>query len=477
MSSKPLFNEPKAHKSPGRASDWPCESHSQKPSREASRVFSGPVSGFKAAPLGLPEDPLIQTLFLGHHTSVRNENGSLPELPGEAKDKPQMGIPLPSLIPVKRVVASNPNDQLGGGDPREKKLLRRRLNSEDEKSLISFTKMRQIFGGRDRPERKQSLNEGFQIPRQLRPEPQSQAIFDLTSVKRKTSVRKKSEDLGLRVRARHLGDMLELRNKSENSLRQKTPEVRMVASIRDDRAPKAARFAEQRDFNEPARGRRRTCKESEHAQDLEQENTKGSSFNTDKDNKNKQWINNLFDNSEHEINSKGNLQQKQEGSVRDLGFPKKSGKHLEFAKRELAASDAHRVSSRRKSSFVSLRRESIALEKSEHENLLEAGALDSHLGSAYRAQHLHCNIGSQISEEQEVDLDMEIERINVWTCRGGDGDASDLQWNIQVLDIFENPRSNLRSRKQSEALRPADLKSRPFHANKIDTICYIIWRV
>lgn len=477
MSLQPLFKEPRANKSPVHQTDWIIDSTSKNPTSISPRIVSSQTSTLKALPrqYNTPEDPLVRTLFLGSNNMDKNEDlirrENIWEIP-PVKEPLKGSIRLPSLVPVKRVGVSNSNEQLNSGDIREQKLLRRRLNSEDEKSLISFTKMKKIFGGRDRTERKQSLNEGFQIPRIIRNESQSQAIFDLTSVKRKTSVRKKSEDLGLRVRARKMGEIIELRNKSENSTRQKTPEVKMVGSIREGHPVKRRMLNSSNPdshliFNEPIRGRKRTCKESEQGMDLEQENTKGSSFNTDKDNKNRQWINNLFENSEQEINLKSDTGNNNQGFLPEVNFQEarkrgKVGKFAEICKREGANLELFLTTNKRKSSFASLRKESINQDKSEHENQLECVILDSQLGSTHRHQVYHGNIGSQISEECEIDLDMEIERINVWTCKGNDGDSSELQWQVKVMDILENTKGLIRSRKHSEVMRISDLKSRVY---------------
>jgi hypothetical protein len=477
MSLQPLSKEPKANKSPVHGTEWTIESNSKKPVSISPRIFSSQTSGLKGIqrPGNGSEDLLVRTLFLGSNAMDKNEEMIRRENICDKitfKDPPKGSIRLPSLVPVKRVVASNPYEQLGNGDLREKKLLRRRLNSEDEKSLISFTKMKKIFGGRDRPERKQSLNEGFQIPRIARNESQSQAIFDLTSVKRKTSVRKKSEDLGMRIRTRKMGEIIELRNKSENSIRQKTPEVKMVDSIRDKNPVRrshmnASNPEELLVFNEPLRGRKRTCKESEHGMDLEQENTKGSSFNTDKDNKNRQWMNNLFENSEHEINFKADSGKNKQGSRPEFNSQEtrkrgKAEKLTELCKREGTNLELFLTTSKRKSSFASLRKESMQQEKSENENALECVILDSQLGSTHRHQVYHGNIGSQISEECQIDLDMEVERINVWTCKGNDGESSELQWQVKVMELLENSKGLMRSRKQSEVLRVSDSKSKVY---------------
>lgn len=367
---------------------------------------------------------------------------------------------LPSLIPVKRVGGPNASDEKGG-DLKEKKLLRRRLNSEDEKSLISFSKMKKIFGGKEKAERKQSLNEGFQNPRRQR---KSQVIFDLTCAKRKSSTRKKSEDLGGRVRTRNSVELFELRNKSESSIRKGEKQVEMVSSIRVE--PKLGTAHEKQErFNEPSRGRKRTRKESEQGCEFENENTKGSSFNTDKENKNRGWVNNLFENSESEARSQKEGKSKGKVPKKDFNFQESlkrayEGKMKETAKRDSGNVEGPKGLSRRKSSFVSLRRESIAADKSDNENISENIVLESNMGSTYRRQPMHLNIGSQISEESERDSELEMECFNVRTFRGEDGESSDLQWQIRVLNFLENPKHLFRSRRPSEAKIENDFQSK-----------------
>ena len=73
---------------------------------------------------------------------------------------------------------------------------------------------------------------------------------------------------------------------------------------------------------------------------------------------------------------------------------------------------------------------------------------------------MHLNIGSQISEESERDSELEMECFNVRTFRGEDGESSDLQWQIRVLNFLENPKHLFRSRRPSEAKIENDFQSK-----------------
>ena len=465
MSSQPLFKEPRAIKSPNHPLRWANESTPRKNSAENQKDFptllSQVNSSRKQDPLGREEIPspffLIKGLTSAGEEPLKKQT-FLKAL--SKKETSKNRIRLPSLIPVKRVVPTNPHLTLGSAELKEKKLLRRRLNSEDEKSLISFSKMEVIFGRRDKGERRSGLNEGFQNPRTHRKERQSQVIYDgIASAKRKSSGRKKSEDLGARVRSKGPNDLLELRNRSQQGLRRDIPLLMIPKKQKGDLKARIG-------FNEPNRGRKRTCKESDIAYDAEQENTKGSSFNTDKGNKELHWMNHILGDSENEGNSQNEGRgESKEGKLDYMsqGAPKRGkGKMKELGQKKLE-SEAIKSGPRRKSSFVSLRRESILLEKSDNENLSECVILDSHLGSAYRRRPLHLNIGSQISEESEIESDLEIENINVWTLKAEEGGSSELQWQIKVMDLLEKQKTIFRSRKNSEAISNIQNPSKIFY--------------
>lgn len=323
-----------------------------------------------------------------------------------------------------------------------------------------------IFGEKDPTDRKLGLNEGFQNPRKHRQERQSQVIYDgIASAKRKTSGRKKSEDLGVRLRNKISGNLIELRNKSENGIKLQR-DIPLLPLPREQRTKKLLKLEHKINFNEPNRGRKRTCKESDNAYDAEQENTKGSSFNTDKGNKELDWMNHILGDSENEGNSQNELEQKKNDSKLDYlsqGNPKRiKGRIIkELTKQKILENEAIKSGSRRKSSFASLRRESILLEKSDNENLCELVVLDSHLGSTYRRRPM--NIGSQISEESEMESDLEIENINVWRFKGEEGGSSELQWQIQVMDLLDKQKSIFRSRKHSEVISGTENPSNIFY--------------
>lgn len=474
MSSQPLFKEPRAIKTPYKPLVWANESTPRKNSAENQKELSAVLSHLNSSRKheSIRKEDIPSPFFLIKNLTSRSEEKlqkqTYLKTIGE-KDSTKQRIRLPSLIPVKRVVTTNPIDVLGSNDLKEKKLLRRRLNSEDEKSLISFSKMEIIFGGKDK---KISLNEGFQNPRKYRTERQSQVIYDgIASAKRKTSGRKKSEDLGVRIRTKLSGDLMELRNRSENGIRKQQKEISLLSlpiQHKNNRLLKKQNNSLKMIFNEPNRGRKRTCKESDHAYDVEQENTKGSSFNTDKGTKELNWMNHILGDSENEGNSQNELRSKQNTSNLDYlsqGNSKsiKGNKLKELSKQKLLENEAMKSISKRKSSFASLRRESILIEKSDNENISEYIGQDSYLGSAYRRIPLHLNIGSQISEESEMESDLEIENINVWTQKGDEGGSSELQWEIRVMDLLEKQKNIFRSRKNSEVITDTQTSSNIFY--------------
>jgi hypothetical protein len=459
MSSQPLFKQPRAIKSPQEAITWGMEVTPRKPTLSIQNRISLNIS---ASDLNRKETnsnkiQITSPMFLSKQglnkfgSSIKKETNIL------SSESINKKIRLPSLIPVKRVVAANPSNHLGSAELRETKLLRRRLNSEDEKSLISFSKMEIIFGGIDK---KISLNEGFQNPRKQREQRNSQVIYDgIASAKRKTS-RKKSEDLGGKIRNRS-SNLFSLRNKSENHSRKQLCLKNILAG---KMIKEKSNGNETKKFSEPFRGKKGTGKESEHAFDNEHENTKGSSFNTDKNTKGKGYMNNLLGNSENDSQSHNELLSKKEGSKLDY-LSQGSRKRLktnvlkEIPKRDVSDLDLNRPLSRRKSSFVSLRKESIVPERSENDNISENIMLESHMGSMYRRAALPFNIGSQISEESEIASEIEIENINVWKFKGEDGQNSELQWQIRFLELLDKDKIQIRSRKQSEIITGSVTKS------------------
>ena len=471
MSSQPLFKEPRAIKSPNQPLMWANESTPRKNSVENQKDFTTILSQVNSSRKPDHGQDEISSPFF--HIKNLDNVGDEPlkkqtilkslNLRHPSKTR----IRLPSLIPVKRVVPTNPHLTLGSAELKEKKLLRRRLNSEDEKSLISFSKMEAIFGRREPIERKSGLNEGFQNPRPHKTKRQSQVIYDgIASAKRKTSGRKKSEDLGARIRSKVSGDLLEIRNKSQQGFRQQRDIPLLMIPQKNRNFGGIVKSKTKIGFNEPNRGRKRTCKESDQAYDAEQENTKGSSFNTDKGNKELHWMNHILGDSENEGNYNNENKSQNNGSKMDYlsqGNPKRAkGKMMDLGQKKLEDKTI-KSGSRRKSSFVSLRRESILLEKSDNENISEYVILDSHLGSAYRKRPLHMNIGSQISEESDIESDLEIENINVWRFRGEEGGSSELQWQIKVMDLLEKQKTIFRSRKNSEVISDTQNLSNIFY--------------
>jgi hypothetical protein len=458
MSSQPLFKQPRAIKSPQGTLTWGLEITPTKKSHSIQKGMSLNMSGLDLSKKesASNKNQIPSPMFLGKGGLTKFSTSNKKDTLLGRKDQIKDTIRLPSLIPVKRVVTANPADQLGSAELREKKLLRRRLNSEDEKSLISFSKMEIIFGGRDK---KMGLNEGFQNPRKQREQRQSQVIYDgIASAKRKTS-RKKSEDLGGKLRTRNSILFNEIRNKSENNCRKQILLKNIVAAKNQNLKGK-----EFPGFNEPYKGKKIMRKESEHAFDGEQENTKGSSFNTDRNTKGKGYMNHLLGHSDNDSHSQNELLSKKEGSKLDYlsqGSRKRIKNNVlkEIPKRDCLEADLIRPLSRRKSSFVSLRKESILIDKSENDNVSEQVMMESHMGSMYRRAALHFNIGSQISEESKIDSEMDMENINVWKFKGEDGENSELQWQIRFLDLLDKEKVNVRSRKHSEIISGSITKS------------------
>ena len=456
MSSKPLFKQPRAIKSPKETLTWGLQVTPTKSNIAFQKAISINLSGIDSNKKEITESKkhILSPLFLskdrlGKMTSSSKKNSVI-----QNKEPVKERIRLPSLIPVKRVVTANPSDQLASAELREKKLLRRRLNSEDEKSLISFSKMEIIFGGRDK---KSCLNEGFQNPRKQREQRQSQVIYDgIASAKRKTT-RKKSEDLGGKIRTRNSLLFNEIRNRSEQNCRKQVLLKNIVAA--KNKNLQGVEFSR---FNEPNKTKNEIYKETDNGCDNEHENTKGSSFNTDKNTKGKGYMNHLLGNSENDSHSQNELISKKENSKLDYlsqGSRKRMKTNVLITKREGLDTDLIKPVSRRKSSFVSLRKESILVEKSENDNFSEQVMMESHMGSIYRRTALHFNIGSQISEESKLESELEMDNINVWKFKGEDGENSELQWQIKFLDLLDKEKINIRSRKQSEIIQDSVTKS------------------
>lgn len=375
----------------------------------------------------------------------------------QAEPAPQ-SIRLPSLIPVKRVTSANPLDQIGLADSREKKLLRRRLNSEDEKSLISFSKMEVIFGGRERAERRQGLNGEFQNPKNRWKDHKSHMIYDKrVSTHRKTSGRKKSEDLGLRMRIRSITEMAETRNRSENNGRQQSTS-QIICSVQNQTDRQMGSCYAMRGREAQVKGMSKPPKEdSEQVCDAEQSNTKGSSFNTDKGTKDRKWMNQILDHSEHHSDARKSIrssdkQTKLSNILQEARVRAKGARPRDVSKLEMREADHPRALPRRKSSYVSLRKDSVIAEKSDFDNISEHVGLESHMGSMHRRIPLHQNFGSQISEESDIRLDIEIENLNIWRGKGEDAESPELHWQIRFLELLDKDRVSQRSRKHSEML-------------------------
>lgn len=412
-------------------------------------------------------DKITSPIFLKRDGKLRMEDPFKQEK--TAKEGPaKEGIPecirLPALIPVKRVTSTNQFDSAGLADLREKKLLRRRLNSEDEKSLISLSKMEVIFGGRERAERKVSLNGEFQNPKNRWKDKKSQVIYDKrVSTQRKTSGRKKSEDLGLRLRIRSVVDLVETRNRSENSDRQQLSS-QIICSVQDSTNGQIAPSIQSQNEGGQSRIVQRTVrKDSENACDGEQENTKGSSFNTDKGTKEKRWMNQLLDHSDQQSDARKRIRSndkepKSNNIFKENRIRAKGAKLRELSKRGPLDENNLKVPPRRKSSYVSQRRDSLIVEKSDFDNVSEAVGFESHLGSIHRRIAQHQNIGSQISEESVMNLDIEIENLNIWRGKGEDEESSELHWQIRFLELLDKDKFSQRSRKQSEVILRDHLK-------------------
>ena len=465
MSSQPLFKHPRAIKSPKRPSGGSHELTPYKTHllfRNTSEVNLSNLE-LKQKSNASNRDKITSPVFLRTDRANRMDELQVKERSSRNNgvfDTTPGSIRLPSLIPVKRVTSANPLNQLGLTDLTEKKLLRRRLNSEDEKSLISISKMEIIFGGRDKQDRKLGLNTEFQNPKNRWRDRQSQVIYDNTlSIQRKISGRKKSEDLGSRLRIRNVPQLIETRNRSENICPQQSSSQIISSAQGKVKANDPPIAQANLGLNRSSRLPR---KDSENVFDIEQENTKGSSFNTDKGTKERRWMNQILDDSENNSNALKEIRSNDDESklnhfLQDSRKRAKTGKIREKI-------DVEKDTSRRairKSRYVSLRKDSMIMEKSDFDNVSERLIFESHLGSVHLRIPQHLRIGSQISEESEANLDFEIENLDTWRGKTDEstGQASELHWQIRVLELLDQDKRIPRSRKQSEIILQEPSKS------------------
>ena len=402
-------------------------------------------------------------------------------------------IHLPSLIPMVNVGTNEDQKMDQSFNPREKKLLRRRLNSEDEKSLMSNSKMEMIFGGRDRSGVKlfgsSGLQEGFHNPTTGRePISTTKVIYDRNSIFRKVSItRKKSFDLGIRTRTR------DFENKNRSQELSKKPISGILPMPNNNLAMSRksqllSNFSMNKNpflpiiFNEPSCSKKKFRKESDMILENENDATKGSSYNTETGPRQPQAMTNLLNHSDtNERNGSAEEDIKsQNRSILDskkpsLGYLSERGKELnemlstnrqvKLIKEEVEKETIERFS-RRKASWGGIRKNSMYADKSVYDEL-EQPMLESNLGST-KLLAIYYNIGSQISEDSTKEQDLDSIKIN-FLCKNNDqlsqaGSCSDMK----LFDFLEKEKLTKRSRRPSDWLRnDVDLITKDKIENKI----------
>ena len=315
-------------------------------------------------------------------------------------------IGLPSLVPMVSVGGENQSklDASLNNNLREAQLMRRRLNSEDEKSLISFNKLE--FGGFPQEKSISKVNGDFlcRVPRGLG-ESASRALYDKTINDGERRDRKKSMDLGSRV---VVNCHLEVRNKSqdvENRLqlnltgkpRQMLGQVDKHCDLNKMQSKKKG----VRKFNQP-NCVRRTDIEQLCCIEVEGEVTKGSSFNTETAGKSQQIMVDVLGHSQDLSTTRKHMEDIRSGSE-GICWPKSKQNDLLIDTRifinrnEFKESNIKRTSGRKSSvQEINIRKNSLTIDVSLNEERHETAMVDSVLepcnwGFAYK------NIGSHMS--------------------------------------------------------------------------------